>query len=276
MLCVVTISCGDPAGLSDTLDSLRPWFDLSPMSWEHVLVDSSPEANREVLAGLPEGWPLVRVETPAEGVYAALNVGAEVARSATLLFLNGGDRLYDTGLLQRAVALLERDPSLDLVCCGARLMRDGVYLYDRLPRRTLGRSLLGANALPHQGIVYRRTLFDRVGPFDATYRIVGDYQHHLRCLALGIRARCLKECLVEFDMGGVSWEQHQPSLEEQSRIRRELADRLPTAFRACDAVAFPLERARLQAVKAAAASPGAALLRPLWLAWNRLRNRARL
>ena len=132
--------------------------------------------------------------------------------------------------------------------------------------------MIGANSLPHQGVVYRRSVFERIGPFDVGYRIGGDYHHHFRCLIGGLHALCWPNALVECDMGGISSENYQESLREAARIHREMGRQLPFALRLWDGLAFRVEWLRVYTVKFLARSPIQRSLRPFWLAYNRWRK----
>src|SRR5919108_5613652 len=104
-LSVVTITYRDPAGLASTSESLLPLLRAdNSWTWEHVVVDSSPEENRAVLEGLPPDWPLLHVVTPARGIYPAMNEGIQCASGRYLWFLNGRDRLHDADALERLLA----------------------------------------------------------------------------------------------------------------------------------------------------------------------------
>lgn len=209
MLSVVTITYKDARGLAATIDSLRG---VDPSTFEHVVVDSSPEANTEVLAALPAGWPLRHVVVPPRGIYAALNEGIRSASGDVLWFLNGGDRLVSPAALAEALAELEATPALDVLVNGVWPTRDGVRLEQAVipggfrpgADTPLADAVVGRCGLTHQGMLYRKRVFDRVGPYAETYRIVGDYEHHWRLVLAGVSGRLSARVLAEFDMSGAS------------------------------------------------------------------------
>jgi hypothetical protein len=56
----------------------------------------------------------------------------------------------------------------------------------------------------HQAVLYPRSVFDRVGYYDLSYRIAADYDHLLRCHLAGIRIRNHPHVLSTFALEGTS------------------------------------------------------------------------
>jgi hypothetical protein len=269
LLSVITITYRDALGLAATLRSLEP-LARSSISWEHIVVDSSPDLSGSILPR--SDWPLMHVVTPARGIYAAINEGVRVASGEFVWILNGGDRLRDVAVLHRLLQQMTSPNAPDLICGAADLTRNGEYLYTHFPARTFRRSLLGANRICQQAALYRRTELLRVGEFTSQYQIAGDYEHHLRCYLAGLRAVCCNERLVEYDLHGVStnW---RVALHEFRQVLAQFKGRLPRAFYWQSRVGTQCELVRLWTVKGLAGSPVAGVLQPLWLSWHRRKTR---
>jgi glycosyltransferase involved in cell wall biosynthesis len=268
-LCVVTVTCNDPAGLRLTLESLRPLFAVWPApEWEHIVVDGAPTLSRPVLDGLPAGWPLVHLERPPHGVPDAFNQALAVATSRYIWFLNGGDTLRDPAALSRMLTLLDEDRSADLVGGGAYLHRDGRGLYPMLPRRTLLGNILGRSWICHQAVIYRRSSMTRVGLFWTAPRVAGDYDYHVRCYLAGLRGRFTTDVLVNYDMAGGS-NDIVTVFTEFRQIQRLHADALPAAVNWVNEIVRTAEYARIRSLRRLAATPIGASLRPSWATLNR-------
>jgi glycosyltransferase involved in cell wall biosynthesis len=228
MLSVITITYADPIGLASTVDSLRT---LARGDWEHIVVDSSPEGNRDVISGLPIDWPLVHVVAPPRGIYAAMNSGIAAAHGDVLWFLNGGDRLADAESLKRARELLDQDPGVDILACGVWLTRRGKRLAG--PRGVcVPESDFTKGKNPHQGMLYRKRVFDVVGLYDDTYRIFGDYAHHWRCVLGGVRSKTSDLMIADFDIDGINATGHAIWKLEMARFNTWLKPRIsPDRYR---------------------------------------------
>jgi len=114
------------------------------------------------------------VSEPDRGIYDAMNKGIRLSTAPYLLFLNAGDTLYDADTLSRMTeALEERDA--DLLYGDVLLEKDGTEWIKRQPRR-LSLRYLFVNNLCHQSIVFKRSLFERFGSFDAGEALLADFK----------------------------------------------------------------------------------------------------
>jgi glycosyltransferase involved in cell wall biosynthesis len=175
-LSIVTICLNDRPGLLAALDSV---FAQTFRDWELVVVDGgSSDGSVDELrarAGRIASW----TSEPDGGIYEAQNKGLARARGDYVLFLNAGDRLASPDALAR---LLEPRPTEDLVYGDAWFEVNGQLRPWRQPDR-LTFEFLMRSSIPHQGTVFRRDLFARLGPHDVSFRIAGDYEFILRAVA---------------------------------------------------------------------------------------------
>jgi glycosyltransferase involved in cell wall biosynthesis len=271
MLSVITITYRDPKGLAATIESLRSLVN-SKLSWEHIIVDSSPEENEEIISSVPANWPVRREVRPAKGIYSAMNEGVSLAAGDFIWLLNGGDRLKDLSLLEKMVGELMRDSTLDLIWAGVDLYRQGNFLYPRLPRASLKENIIGTNHLCQQAVIYRKAKFLKVGFFDLSYKIASDYEHFVRCYCLGLNGKRISGILVRYDMDGAS-SNVKNALQDLARVRRKAFARLPLSFQLENFIKSQIEALRVLTVKRIAASKIGPLLRSTWVKFHRNRVR---
>jgi glycosyltransferase involved in cell wall biosynthesis len=200
-LSIITISYNDPEGLKRTLDSLSPLS--KSLDLENIIVDSSPELNFSIINNFKRD-SLVHLETPPNGIYPAFNLGLEHSRGEFIWFLNGGDRLKSLNNVLRAIETIAAQPKLDLLCAGVDFYREGKFIYSATPKSPFIKNLMGQNALCHQGIIYRRSVFRRLGSFSQNYRLAGDYEHHFRCYFAKLKTLTLPIIIAEYDRDGRS------------------------------------------------------------------------
>jgi glycosyltransferase involved in cell wall biosynthesis len=270
-LSIVTITYNDPSGLAETVRSLRPLLRaLAPGEWEHVVVDSSPAVNRPLLEGLPGGWPLVHLEQPRQGIYAAFNRALAHVRGKYIWFLNGGDGLHDLAALSRALRILDEEGGPDIVCGGAYRRRAGIALYPSFPRRRFLANILGRPWMCHQAMISRREALQRVGVFRTDYEATGDYEYAIRCYLAGLRARFIDDVLVDYDMGGASSDVASVfgQFREIQKLHRE---RFPRWVRWANEIIRRVEYGRVGLFRRLSATRAGAVLRPLWWRANRAR-----
>jgi glycosyltransferase involved in cell wall biosynthesis len=268
LLSVITITFKDPEGLAETIRSLEPCLGRS-FAWEHVVVDSSPDLNATVLKAVPAGWPLRHVVQEPRGIYGAMNEGVAQSRGELIWFLNGKDLLAEAEVLERIVRRMAADPSLDIVAAAVDRVRDGQYQFRWSPGPSFFKSTLGGCGVCHQGMIYRRSSFNRVGPYKTEYRMSADYHHHLRCLIAGLRIETTDERLARFDVSGVGATGYRKEFQELRQIHAELAPQQPSSVRRLHWMYRQAHVARVLALKKAQALPVAEVLRPIWLKWKR-------
>ena len=231
LLSIVTVVWNDPAGLDKTFQSLSNLFGPgaeSGPSIEHVVVDSSPDKHGEIFAKLAELYPLVRIASGKNGIYAAMNEGARAARGDLVWFLNAGDTLVNSPRLLS---------SLGLIAAGGRQILGGPVFVGggegdvivRCPG--LVRGTFGKNRICHQAVVYPRELLREFNFYDLRFPIAADFHLHLRMLLKGVTMIEYSEAFARFELGGVS-SKIIPALREFSSIQKELnRGRLDSLFR---------------------------------------------
>ena len=165
---------------------------LASGALEVILVDSgSPEGEYDVFSKCLESlrMPVVYARSAErETIQAAWNRGISLARAPYLAFL-GVDETLLPDALEVLAGELDRDGSLDWVT-GSSLMtrvdqhgtwKDDVMLYDRSDYHpTL--PYLDTAYLSWVGALYRRSIHERFGYYDATFGAAGDTEFKYRVL----------------------------------------------------------------------------------------------
>jgi glycosyltransferase involved in cell wall biosynthesis len=269
-LSIVTITYNDNKGLRETTESLRGLLG-SGIAWEHVVVDSSSSLNQDYLGGLKaQGWPLLHLSVPAEGVYSAMNAGITAAKGRVLWFLNGGDLLKDVEAVRNGLAAFRDRPNIELLVSSVELRRDGRFLYFQRASNHPLRNLLGTNRICHQGVLYRREIFEKAGLFSTSLKIAADYEHHFKAVAVGASIAGLPEnVLAIYDMSGRS-NDYQATFREFKAVHRKMSSQLPGWVNFANEGLRPLEYGFVALLKTVAASPLASVFRPIWLGAKRM------
>jgi len=261
-LTIITITYNAPGALGDTLRSLTPLL-RADYAWEQVIIDGSPDLNAEVLARAPTHAFLRQIAEAPRGIYPAMNRGLREARGEVFWFLNAGDTLEDSGALADALATLGREPGCHQLLAGAALARDGELLHIQHPRAGTG-ALLGINRICHQAMLFRRSVFERLGPFPEDLRFASDYEFHLRAQAAGLRTLLLDEVLVRYDMSGASAANAGAVFAEFARVQARLRAEGKLTHFFLHQLIRNLEYVRVRAFRLLAAGPAGSALRRLW------------
>lgn len=158
---------------------------------ELVIIDAdSPEGEAEVIKRYARDHPNIRYRRTDTciGIYEAWNIGVQMAQAPYLTNANLDDLRREDSFEIQAGAL-DALPFVDVV------YQDFYYSFDPglsweevaafgyksdLPVVT-PYNMLRFNS-PHNAPMWRKTLHDEVGLFDASYKSAGDYEFWMRCL----------------------------------------------------------------------------------------------
>lgn len=193
-----------------------------------VVAGSKQDEGRIVRDYWAAGAPITLLTTLREPIYTSWNRGIRVARGDYVTNANTDDRLAPDAL-ERMADALDADPELDLVYADS-YVTDTVnatwdnwhpstappYTNARLtwpdydPVRLLQFCYMGPCPM------WRKALHTRVGLFDESYQLAGDYEMWLRAAAKGAKMRKLDAVLSLFYYGG-STHQNQALSDQEAR-----------------------------------------------------------
>ena len=147
------------------------------------------------------------VSEPDHGIYDALNKGLRSASGDVVGFLHADDMFADSSALSRVAAAFA-DSTVDAVYGDLlyvdRNDPDQVIRYWRAGEFSRERLSWGWMP-PHPTFYVRRSVYERLGGFDTSYRIAADYDCMLRFLGPGgQRVAYIPEILVRMRVGGAS------------------------------------------------------------------------
>ena len=145
---------------------------------EHIVLDgASNDGTVDVLQGYDDRIALWR-SAPDTGVYDAWNKALAEARGEWICFL-GVDDEFMPGAISEYMAFAAKNPQAEYLSSQVRWVHPSGY------ERMLGhpwtwREFSKWMCTAHVGSMHRRSLYHRVGIYDTSYRISGDYELLLR------------------------------------------------------------------------------------------------
>jgi glycosyltransferase involved in cell wall biosynthesis len=168
---------------------------------EHIVLDGgSRDGTLEVLKQYDEHLAFWKTE-PDQGVFDAWNKALGKARGEWICFL-GADDEFLPGAVSAYMALARKHPDVEFLSSRARLEHPTGYS-PVFGRQWSWPQFARAMTTVHVGSMHRRTMFERLGRFDTSYRIAGDYELMLRARN-GLRAAFMPEVSVVMRAGGLS------------------------------------------------------------------------
>ena len=187
--------------------------------------DGSRDASPAILARYAAADGRVRVlSCPSRGLVDALNAGIADARSPYVARMDADD-VSEPDRLARQIALMDAQPDLALVGSAATLVDERGRSVGRvappISHDAIVAQLRTHNALVHGTVVFRRAAWSAAGGYDASARLVEDYDLWCRLLAHG-RLAGVAEPLYRLRLhtGSVSARALAKQLEAAYRVRR--------------------------------------------------------
>ncbi|TVM15203.1 hypothetical protein DPQ33_16045 [Oceanidesulfovibrio indonesiensis] len=177
------------------------------------------------------------VSEPDNGRYDAMNKGIRLARGKYLLFLNGGDYLYEPGTLVN-IFRYSPPPVFEEV----KIDFDADILYGQVlcketgmmpwPAWSVGEQALNLQyfhrySLPHQATFIKRKLFEELGPYETRLQSAGDYEWFQRAIILHKATHQYIPAIVSvYNFEGISSQpdQNHVGLEEGARVISHYGD----------------------------------------------------
>jgi glycosyltransferase len=204
LISIITVCFNSEATLADTLESVNSQF---YPAIEHVIIDgASKDRTLEVVRS--RGKRVTQLVSEADrGIFDAFNKGLSLARGEIIGILNSDDFYVSPSVIDLVMDAF-RDTKVeavyaDLVYVDCDDTSKVVRHWKSHPYRVgdFERAFMPA----HPTLFLRRSVYDRVGLFDADYRFAGDYQFMLRAFHVhGVRSAYLPEILVRMRTGGTS------------------------------------------------------------------------
>jgi glycosyltransferase involved in cell wall biosynthesis len=193
-LSVVTPVYNGARYLPDALDSVA----RLTVTHEHIVIDGgSTDETVAILEGRNDSrvsW----LSEPDRGQTDAVNKGFSRAQGDLLAWLNGDDEFISEAV-DRAVAFLGSRADVGAVFGGMHVLDEhGVVRRRYQPGRySWRRYLIMGDYIPTPSIIFRRSLYEEVGPLDESYVDAADYDFYLRIFDR-CRVERMPEALIRF------------------------------------------------------------------------------
>ncbi|GAA3621211.1 glycosyltransferase family 2 protein [Flavivirga jejuensis] len=166
---IITITYNNLEGLKKTFDSVcsQTW-----KGYEHIIIDGgSNDGTRAYLESLDNRvsyW----VSEPDNGVYQAMNKGIKKATGDYLVFLNSGDHFYNNKVLEKNIDCLGKS---DIIYFNLQVIGEKDNFIKEYPE-VLSFSYFVKDTLPHPATFIKKEVFDKVGLYDESLKIVSDWK----------------------------------------------------------------------------------------------------
>jgi glycosyltransferase involved in cell wall biosynthesis len=174
-----------------------------PIPLESIVVDGGSRDGTPEIAATYEGTRVV--SAPGSSIYEAINTGLNLARAPIIGLLNADDALASTASLEKVRTMFAHDPSIDIVRGLPRFseitadgkMRRSVAI-ERRAQVPLSLDLILDGPIAINSMFFRRSVFERLGRFDTSFRLAADREWLLRAWLGGAAFKEIGEYVYEY------------------------------------------------------------------------------
>jgi len=146
---------------------------------EHIVMDGgSRDGTVDILRRYDDRIALWKSE-PDKGIYDAWNKALAEAQGEWICFLGCDDELLP-GAVSAYIALAAKNPEAEYLSSQVRWVHPSGYVNPAHGRPWSWKRFSKAMCVAHPGSMHRRSLFERLGTYDTSYRTAADYELLLR------------------------------------------------------------------------------------------------
>lgn len=198
LISIITINYNDAKGLKKTMNSV---FSQTFSNFEYIVIDGGStdgsaafiEANKDKITH----W----ISESDSGIYNAMNKGISAANGDYLLFLNSGDDFVDASALEMCKQDLSGE---DIISFDINVVSEAEP-YIKIAPKQMSFSYLAKDTLAHQSTFIRKDLFERIGYYDETMKIVSDWKFFIMAICkFNATYKSVKGAFSTFYMDGIS------------------------------------------------------------------------
>lgn len=222
-LSIITINLNNATGLRKTIESV---VSQTSHDFEYIVIDGgSTDGSIEVIKEFKAKitfW----ISEPDNGIYHAMNKGIMVAKGEYCQFLNSGDWLTSSGVIN---IMLDTIPDCSIYYGNMLKQLPGGKVYrDSCGKGNISMISFYKGSLNHSPAIIKRSLFDKYGLYDETLKIVSDWKWFLIVIGLhNEKVNYTNQDFTCFDMEGIS---SSNSKLEKTERRLVLEELLPSSI----------------------------------------------
>jgi len=187
LLSIITVVYNGVESIEKTISSVTS---LSYENIEYIIIDgASIDGTVDVIRRydyLIDCW----ISEEDDGIYDAMNKGIALSTGDYLWFVNSGDVALTVPV---SLNYYSDNNGMTLISCPVRLMKESGSI-----------KYYGNFTPPHQGLLYSRIIFERLGGYDTKYKLISDRVYYDRIRKYDVSIVKEDNVICCFDMSGIS------------------------------------------------------------------------
>lgn len=195
---IITVCFNAENTIRDTIESVLA---QSYKDFEYLIIDG--KSNDNTLKIINEYTNDKRIRLISEkdnGLYDAMNKGVRLSTGDVIATINSDDVLFDNNIFKTVVENFDENTDI--------IYGDIIYCDESL-NNTVRNYISGENdsdywCPAHPSMYVRRQIYDKLGAYNAEYKICADYDFMVRCNSNGARFKYIKTYFAKMRYGGAS------------------------------------------------------------------------
>lgn len=196
-LSVVTVSYNSEKTIARTFESIASQRN---QTFEYVVVDGNSKDLTQHIISSNDRIDKLCIEDD-QGVYDALNKGIRLTTGDYILILHSNDEFIDDNVISTIFESLNKansDIHLFSVIAKGRIDRKiGIPKFS-------GYTVRFGFMPPHTGWIVKRSVFEKIGWYDTSFKICGDFEFWIRIMNSNLSFSTNKVFITEMSRGGLS------------------------------------------------------------------------
>jgi glycosyltransferase involved in cell wall biosynthesis len=197
---IVTISYNSEKSIFQTFQSVK---NQSFNNYEYLLIDGGSIDGTLTIAKEQDHISKI-VSEPDKGIYDAINKGTKNSTGEIIGFLNSDDTFFDENSLQHIYDAFDDNTDCvfgDLIYTDKNEKVKRVWKGSEFKKGAFKKGWMPA----HPTFYCRRSVYEKLGLYDDSFKIAGDFELMLRFLEKhNIRSKYIPRTLVNMKVGGAS------------------------------------------------------------------------
>jgi glycosyltransferase involved in cell wall biosynthesis len=202
-LSIITVNLNNVKGLEKTNSSIlfQTWQDF-----EHIIIDGgSTDGSKELIEqfAINNKRLMKWISEPDTGIFNAMNKGIKISSGEYTLFLNSGDFLLSSSVLEKTFANCTFTE--DFICAKCAVSHNGKVEFITNPPQSFTFKNFFNTTLAHQSTFIKAALFKKYGYYREDLRLKSDWEFFVRTIILNkCTTTAIDILLTDYNLDGVS------------------------------------------------------------------------